>query len=109
MKFNENFQQVCSTVVSYLRKFRWFVILLALALAVLSASLDVVIDAWRTDVAHAEERGPAATAANLGYRASAYFAFSGALIIAQYYGWEITYVIMAGAMIMGARLARQTT
>lgn len=38
MKFNENFQQVCSTVVSYLRKFRWFVILLALALAGVSVS-----------------------------------------------------------------------
>jgi predicted RND superfamily exporter protein len=38
MKFNENFQQVCSTVVSYLRKFRWFVILLALALAAVSVT-----------------------------------------------------------------------
>jgi PAT family beta-lactamase induction signal transducer AmpG len=70
-----------------------------LALAVLSASQDVVIDAWRTDVARPEERGPAATAANLGYRASSYFAFSGALIVAQYQGWEITYLLMAGAML----------
>ncbi len=34
--FDENLQQFCSTVVSYLRKFRWFVILLALALAAIS-------------------------------------------------------------------------
>ena len=38
MKFNENFQQFCSTAVSYLRKFRWFVILLALALAAVSVT-----------------------------------------------------------------------
>jgi MFS transporter, PAT family, beta-lactamase induction signal transducer AmpG len=72
----------------------------ALVIAVLSASLDIVIDAYRTDVARVEERGPAATAANLGYRAAAYFAFSGALIMAQYYGWQTTYLTMAGAMLL---------
>ena len=33
MKFDNNLQQFCSTAVSYLRKFRWFVIVLSLALA----------------------------------------------------------------------------
>jgi len=72
--------------------------LLALAVAVLSASQDIVIDAWRTDLVTVTERGPAATAANLGYRASSYFAFSGALILADLYGWQTTYLVMAGSM-----------
>jgi PAT family beta-lactamase induction signal transducer AmpG len=44
--------------------------LLAITVAVLSASQDIVIDAWRTDLVSVAERGPAATAANLGYRAA---------------------------------------
>jgi len=72
--------------------------LLALAVAVLSASQDIVIDAWRTDLVTVTERGPAATAANLGYRASSYFAFSGALMLADLYGWQTTYLVMAGSM-----------
>ena len=69
---------------------------IALSVAVLSASADIVIDAWRTDLVSAAERGPAATAANLGYRAAAYFAYSGALILADFRGWSFTYFVMAG-------------
>jgi PAT family beta-lactamase induction signal transducer AmpG len=74
-------------------------VLLALLVAVLSASQDIVIDAWRTDLVSAAERGPAATGANLGYRASSWFAFSGALILADVVGWRATYLVMAGVML----------
>ena len=74
-------------------------VLLALLVAVLSASQDIVIDAWRTDLVSGAERGPAATGANLGYRASAWFAFSGALILADLVGWRATYLVMAGVML----------
>jgi PAT family beta-lactamase induction signal transducer AmpG len=73
--------------------------LLAVVVAVLSASQDIVIDAWRTDLVTPIERGPAATAANLGYRASSWFAFSGALIMADLFGWRTTYLIMAAVML----------
>jgi PAT family beta-lactamase induction signal transducer AmpG len=73
--------------------------MLALLVAVLSASQDVVIDAWRTDLVSGAERGPAATGANLGYRASSWFAFSGALILADLVGWRSTYLVMAGTML----------
>lgn len=62
----------------------------ALVIAALSASQDIVIDAYRTDAARSSERGPAATAANLGYRIASYFALSGALLIADYTGWRVT-------------------
>ncbi len=74
-------------------------ILLALLVAVLSASQDIVIDAWRTDLVSGPERGPAATGANLGYRASSWFAFSGALILADLAGWRATYLVMSGVML----------
>ena len=72
---------------------------LAVVIAVLSASQDIVIDAWRTDLVTVAERGPAATAANLGYRASSWFAFSGALILADQMGWRTTYLVMAVVML----------
>lgn len=71
----------------------------ALVLAALSASQDIVIDAYRTDAARAEERGPAATAANLGYRTASYFALAGALVLADQVGWRVTYLVMAGVML----------
>lgn len=71
----------------------------ALVIAALSASQDIVIDAYRTDAARSSERGPAATAANLGYRIASYFALSGALLIADYTGWRVTYLVMAGVML----------
>lgn len=71
----------------------------ALAIAALSASQDIVIDAYRTDAARVAERGPAATAANLGYRTASYFALAGALILADQFGWRVTYLVMAGVML----------
>jgi len=72
---------------------------LAVAVAVFSASQDIVIDAWRTDLVSAAERGPAATAANLGYRLAVWFSFAGALILADLVGWRSTYIVMAGGML----------
>ena len=54
-----------------------------LVLVFLSASQDVVIDAYRTDVARPAERGLAAAATNLGYRALSYGSLSVALIVAD--------------------------
>jgi len=72
---------------------------LAVVVAFFSASQDIVIDAWRTDLVSAAERGPAATAANLGYRLAAWFSFAGALILADLIGWRSTYFVMAGGML----------
>ena len=73
--------------------------ILAVVVAFFSASQDIVIDAWRTDLVTVAERGPAATAANLGYRVAAWFSFAGALILADLIGWRSTYFVMAGGML----------
>ncbi len=72
--------------------------LVLLVVVFLSASQDVVIDAYRTDVSRPEERGPAAAAANLGYRALSYGSLSVALIVADFVGWRAAFLTLAVAM-----------
>ncbi len=69
-----------------------------LVVVFLSASQDIVIDAYRTDVSRPEERGPAAAAANLGYRAFSYGALSVSLIIADHFGWRMAFFTLAATM-----------
>ena len=65
-----------------------------------SATQDIGIDAYRTDVSLPPERGLAATATNLGYRTAAWFAAAVALIIADYFGWRPAFLILAGVMLL---------
>jgi PAT family beta-lactamase induction signal transducer AmpG len=64
-----------------------------------SATQDIAIDAWRTDVSLPSERGPAAAANNLGYRAAAYAASAFALVVADHFSWRTAYLILAVAML----------
>jgi PAT family beta-lactamase induction signal transducer AmpG len=74
------------------------VALCALLIVFLSASQDIVIDAYRTDVSSPPERGLAAAAHNLGYRAAAWFAFAVALVIADHAGWRPAFLLLAGGI-----------
>jgi PAT family beta-lactamase induction signal transducer AmpG len=72
--------------------------LVLLVVVFLSASQDVVIDAYRTDVARPAERGLAAAATNLGYRAFSYGSLAVALIIADNVSWRAAFLTLAVAM-----------
>lgn len=61
----------------------------------LSASQDIVIDAYRTDVARPAERGVASAASNLGYRATSWGALAVSLIVADYFGWRAAFMVLA--------------
>jgi MFS transporter, PAT family, beta-lactamase induction signal transducer AmpG len=74
------------------------VTLCAVAIVFFSASQDIVFDAYRTDVSKPHERGLAAAATNLGYRASAWIAFALALVLADYFGWQVALLAIAGIM-----------
>jgi PAT family beta-lactamase induction signal transducer AmpG len=76
------------------------VIVCAVGIVFFSASQDIVIDAYRTDVAKAHERGLAAAANNLGYRASAWIAFAFALVIADLFGWRPAFLLLAAIMLL---------
>ena len=70
----------------------------ALGIVFLSATQDVVIDAYRADIATPAERGPAVTANSIGYRAAAYIAPAVALLIADYAGWRPALLVVAAMM-----------
>src|SRR5579875_69606 len=71
----------------------------AAAIVFCSATQDIAIDAWRTDVALPSERGPAAAANSLGYRTVAWLASASALVIADFFGWRLAFLILAGVML----------
>jgi PAT family beta-lactamase induction signal transducer AmpG len=64
-----------------------------------SATQDIAIDAWRTDVSLPSERGPAAAANNLGYRFAAYAAAAFALVVADHFSWRAAYLMLAASML----------
>jgi len=68
---------------------------LALLLAFLSASQDVVIDAYRTDTLRAPERGIGSTATQLGWRIATLISGALALVLSGYVGWRTTYLLLA--------------
>lgn len=72
--------------------------IILLVVVFLSASQDIVIDAYRTDVARPPERGLAAAATNLGYRALSYGSLSVALIVADNFSWRAAFLTLAGGM-----------
>lgn len=76
---------------------------IAVGVAFLSASLDIVFDAYRTDVLLPQERGFGAAVWVNGYRLALLVASSGALILADQIGWRETYLVLAG--LMGAGVA----
>lgn len=76
----------------------YVVALLALGLSFLSASQDVVIDAYRTDSLRAEERGIGSTAVQIGWRVAFYVSGALAMVLSGVIGWRSTYLAMAGIM-----------
>lgn len=74
---------------------------LAMLLAFASASQDITIDAYRTDVLHPEERGFGAAVSVAGYRVAMLASGGLALILADFLGWHTTYSIMAALMAIG--------
>lgn len=74
--------------------------LFALALAIASATQDIVIDAYRTDLLSEEERGAGAASASLGYRAAGLFISSGGFLLAGTYGWPAAFAAAAGIILL---------
>lgn len=72
----------------------------AILVAFLSASQDVVFDAWRTDVLRTEERGPGAALGVLGYRVALLATGSLALILADHLSWQTIYLLLAGLQLL---------
>ena len=67
----------------------------ALVLAVCSATQDIAVDAYRTDLLPEAERGPGAAAAALGYRAAMLAIGAGGFLLADRFGWPAAFLSAA--------------
>jgi PAT family beta-lactamase induction signal transducer AmpG len=74
---------------------------LALLVAFLSASQDIVIDAYRVELLTEQQQGPGAGMIQTGYRLAMLVSGAGALIIAQRAGWFAAYAVMAALLAVG--------
>ena len=74
---------------------------LAILVAFLSASQDVVIDAYRVEILTPDQQGPGAAMIQTGYRIAMLMSGAGALIIAARYGWFAAYATMAALLSVG--------
>lgn len=71
---------------------------LAAVVAFLSASQDIVIDAWRIEILPRELQGPGAAMIQTGYFMGMLASGAGALAIAARFSWFAAYATMAGLL-----------
>jgi MFS transporter, PAT family, beta-lactamase induction signal transducer AmpG len=80
----------------------WLLAGAALLVAFLSASQDIVFDAYRADILGADERGPGAAVSVLGYRIAMLVSGGLALILVDnWFSWQAGYWLMAALMLVG--------
>jgi len=75
--------------------------LAAVVVAFLSASQDIVIDAYRIELLDPSEQGAGAAATQWGYRFGMLASGAGALYAASFGGWRFAYAAMAALMLVG--------
>lgn len=78
-----------------------YVAFFAVCVAFFSASQDIAIDAYRTEVLHENELGAGAGVYIMGYRIAMIVSGALALIMADHFAWSTIYLIMAGCMGVG--------
>lgn len=74
---------------------------IAVAIAFLSATQDIVIDAYRIESAEQALQGVLAASYQYGYRVAVVLASAGALYVAQFGSWSLAYKLMALGMGVG--------
>ena len=75
--------------------------ILAVIIAFLSASQDIVIDAYRAELLTQDELGSGTGLAITGYRIAMIISGSLALILADHYSWQAVYSMMAALLSIG--------
>jgi PAT family beta-lactamase induction signal transducer AmpG len=77
----------------------WMTALAAVIIAFLSASQDIVIDAYRIEILPDSEQGQGAGVTQTGYRIGLLLAGAGALALSDYYSWSFVFGVLAAAMV----------
>ena len=71
---------------------------LAVCVGFCSATQDIVIDAWRIEVADDARHGAMAAAYQWGYRGAMIVAGAAPLFLAEAYSWNVSYAVMTALM-----------
>lgn len=79
----------------------WWVVVWAAAVAFASATQDIVIDAYRTEILDQDMLGAGAANLVYGYRVAMLVSGGGAFLLAQYFGWTFAYGAMAFCVSVG--------
>jgi PAT family beta-lactamase induction signal transducer AmpG len=79
----------------------WTMAGLALVVAFLSATQDVVLDAYSTDLLSEQQRAAGSAVYVLGYRAAMLTTGTLALVLADHVSWRVVYEAMALFMLVG--------
>ena len=75
---------------------------LAVVVAFASATQDIVVDAWRIEIAEtSDELGLLTAAYQLGYRVALLFSMAWILILADHIGWPLAYGLAAALVLVG--------
>jgi PAT family beta-lactamase induction signal transducer AmpG len=76
----------------------YFLAAIALLVVFLSASQDIVIDAYRVDTIPPSERGIAAAATAFSYRTASVLASTVLVLIAAHTSWRVAFLVIAALM-----------
>jgi len=71
-----------------------------LLIAFISATQDIAIDAYTTDISDTSEVGAASGTKVLGYRVAMLATGSGALVLADYFSWQAIYLVLGLLMLL---------
>ena len=74
---------------------------LAIVVAVLGASQDIVIDAYKVDVLPPAERAAGASVYLIGYRIALVVAGTLAFVLADHLPWSVIYALLAATLVVG--------
>lgn len=77
------------------------VVVLALAVAVTSATFDIAVDAWRAEALDQKHLGLGNSIHIAAYRVAMLVSGGLAMILAQIFSWRVTYLGMAGLTLLG--------
>jgi PAT family beta-lactamase induction signal transducer AmpG len=73
----------------------------AIVVVFLSASQDVVIDAYRIEILHDPEQGAGSAMTTYGYRIGMLASGAGALYLSDHVSWHAVYVVEAALLVVG--------
>jgi PAT family beta-lactamase induction signal transducer AmpG len=78
-----------------------YVAIMAFAMSFMSASQDIIVDAYRIEILAEREQGAGAASTQVGYRLGLMVSGGGAIALSAFLSWFWIYALMAGCILVG--------